>query len=108
MPRSNWNLTLRMLIFGTRCGNSGRRSFSSWKLGGTSTSRRLYPLPQKGGSKYHFFHDLVKRNAAKRSIMAITKNDGSTITSTEEIGHEFVAFFHIPVGHGGSDQPGGQ
>ncbi|KAK4438693.1 hypothetical protein Salat_0203800 [Sesamum alatum] len=46
-----------------------------------------------GDRNTKFFHDLVKRNAAKRSINAITKNDGTTITSTEEIGHEFVAFF---------------
>ncbi|KAK4415159.1 hypothetical protein Salat_2623100 [Sesamum alatum] len=32
------------------------------------------------------------------SIMAITKNDGTTITSTEEVGHEFVAFFTSLLG----------
>ncbi|KAK4432866.1 hypothetical protein Salat_1048800 [Sesamum alatum] len=51
-----------------------------------------------GDRNTKFFYDLVKRNEAKRSIMAITKNDGTIITSTEEIGHEFVAFFTSLLG----------
>ncbi|KAK4427378.1 Midasin [Sesamum alatum] len=51
-----------------------------------------------GDRNTKFFHDMVKRNATKSSIMAITKNDGSTITSTEDIGQEFVAFYTSLLG----------
>ncbi|KAK4415266.1 hypothetical protein Salat_2633900 [Sesamum alatum] len=51
-----------------------------------------------GDRNTKFFHDLVKRNSAKRSIMAITKSNGTIITSTEDIGHEFVAFFTSLLG----------
>ncbi|KAL0406573.1 UNVERIFIED_CONTAM: hypothetical protein Slati_3971200 [Sesamum latifolium] len=36
---------------------------------------------------------MVKRNAAKSSILAINKSNGSTITSTVDIGQEFVTYF---------------
>ncbi|KAL0412017.1 UNVERIFIED_CONTAM: hypothetical protein Slati_3791400 [Sesamum latifolium] len=35
---------------------------------------------------------LTERNVAKSSILAITKSDGSTITSATDIGQEFVAY----------------
>ncbi|KAL0294491.1 UNVERIFIED_CONTAM: hypothetical protein Scaly_3120400 [Sesamum calycinum] len=41
---------------------------------------------------------MVKRNAAKSSILAITKSDDSTITSAMEIGQEFVAYFTSHLG----------
>ncbi|KAL0318331.1 UNVERIFIED_CONTAM: hypothetical protein Sangu_1989300 [Sesamum angustifolium] len=46
-----------------------------------------------GGQKHKFFHDMVKRNAARNSILAITKADGSIITSAPEIAQEFVNFY---------------
>ncbi|KAL0350199.1 UNVERIFIED_CONTAM: hypothetical protein Sradi_4169100 [Sesamum radiatum] len=47
-----------------------------------------------GDRNTKFFHDMVKRNATKSSIMAITKTDGSTITvvTPEEVKQ---AIFHI-------------
>ncbi|KAL0458715.1 UNVERIFIED_CONTAM: Retrovirus-related Pol polyprotein from type-1 retrotransposable element R2 [Sesamum latifolium] len=45
-----------------------------------------------------FFHDIMKRNTAKSSILAITKSDGSTITSEADIGQEFVAYFTSLLG----------
>ncbi|KAL0334172.1 UNVERIFIED_CONTAM: hypothetical protein Sangu_1573400 [Sesamum angustifolium] len=39
-----------------------------------------------GDRNTKFFHDMVKRNAAKSSILAITKTDGTTIMSAMEIG----------------------
>ncbi|KAK4422623.1 hypothetical protein Salat_1844800 [Sesamum alatum] len=45
-------------------------------------------------AKIHF----LKRNAAKSSIMAISKSNGSTITSAEDIGREFVAYFTSLLG----------
>ncbi|KAL0326638.1 UNVERIFIED_CONTAM: hypothetical protein Sangu_1741800 [Sesamum angustifolium] len=41
---------------------------------------------------------MVKRNAAKSSILAITKTDGTTITSAMEIGQEFVSYFTSLLG----------
>ncbi|KAL0457782.1 UNVERIFIED_CONTAM: hypothetical protein Slati_0405400 [Sesamum latifolium] len=52
----------------------------------------------KMGTGTQFFHDMVKRNAAKSSILAITKSDGSTITSEADIGQEFVAYFTSLLG----------
>ncbi|KAK4428441.1 hypothetical protein Salat_1143700 [Sesamum alatum] len=40
-----------------------------------------------------FFHDMVKRNAARSSILAITKSDGTVVTSTAEIRQEFIAYY---------------
>ncbi|KAL0431095.1 UNVERIFIED_CONTAM: hypothetical protein Sradi_0735500, partial [Sesamum radiatum] len=40
-----------------------------------------------------FFHDIVKRNSAKSFILAITKSDGSIITSAANIRQEFVVYF---------------
>ncbi|KAL0285709.1 UNVERIFIED_CONTAM: Retrovirus-related Pol polyprotein from type-2 retrotransposable element R2DM, partial [Sesamum radiatum] len=51
-----------------------------------------------GDRNTKFFHDMVKRNAAKSSILAITKSDGSTITSTADIGQEFVTYFTSLLG----------
>ncbi|KAK4389648.1 putative mitochondrial protein [Sesamum angolense] len=51
-----------------------------------------------GDRNTKFFHDMVKRNAAKSSILAITKTDGTTITSTMEIGQEFVSYFTSLLG----------
>ncbi|KAL0456550.1 UNVERIFIED_CONTAM: hypothetical protein Slati_0994200 [Sesamum latifolium] len=51
-----------------------------------------------GDMNTKFFHDLVKRNVAKSSILAITKGDGSTITEAGDIGQEFVAYFTSLLG----------
>ncbi|KAK4438304.1 hypothetical protein Salat_0164700 [Sesamum alatum] len=51
-----------------------------------------------GDRNTKFFHDMVKRNAAKSSIMAISKSDGSTITSAEDIGREFTDYFTSLLG----------
>ncbi|KAL0427126.1 UNVERIFIED_CONTAM: hypothetical protein Slati_2887400 [Sesamum latifolium] len=51
-----------------------------------------------GDRSTKFFHDLVKRNVAKSSILAITKGDGSTITEAGDIGQEFVAYFTSLLG----------
>ncbi|KAL0362147.1 UNVERIFIED_CONTAM: protein disulfide isomerase-like 2-3 [Sesamum calycinum] len=51
-----------------------------------------------GDQNTKFFHDMVKRNVAKSSILAIAKSDGSTITSAAEIGQEFVTYFTSLVG----------
>ncbi|KAK4397837.1 hypothetical protein Sango_1259200 [Sesamum angolense] len=51
-----------------------------------------------GDQNTKFFHDMVKRNAVKSSILAITKSNGSTITSAAEIGQEFVTYFTSLLG----------
>ncbi|KAK4403205.1 hypothetical protein Sango_1061200 [Sesamum angolense] len=58
---------------------------------------KLYFL-KMGDRNTKYFHDMVKRNAAKSSILAITKSDDSTITSAMEIGQEFVAYFTSHLG----------
>ncbi|KAL0355914.1 UNVERIFIED_CONTAM: hypothetical protein Sradi_4038300 [Sesamum radiatum] len=45
-----------------------------------------------------FFHDMVKRNATRNSIMAVIKSDGSIITSAPDIAQEFIAFYTSLLG----------
>ncbi|KAK4388550.1 hypothetical protein Sango_2461600 [Sesamum angolense] len=58
---------------------------------------KLYFL-KMGDRNMKLFHDMVKRNAAKSSILAIIKTDGTTITSAMEIGQEFVSYFTSLLG----------
>ncbi|KAL0401731.1 UNVERIFIED_CONTAM: Retrovirus-related Pol polyprotein from type-2 retrotransposable element R2DM [Sesamum latifolium] len=51
-----------------------------------------------GDRNTKFFHDMVKRNAARSSILAITKSDGTVVTSAADIGHEFVAYYTSLLG----------
>ncbi|KAL0378724.1 UNVERIFIED_CONTAM: hypothetical protein Sradi_3177900 [Sesamum radiatum] len=51
-----------------------------------------------GDRNTKFFHDIVKRNAAKSVILSITKGDGTIVTATEDIGHEFVAYYTSLLG----------
>ncbi|KAL0322612.1 UNVERIFIED_CONTAM: hypothetical protein Sangu_1880500 [Sesamum angustifolium] len=51
-----------------------------------------------GDRNTKFFHDMVKRNAAKSSILAITKTDDTTISSAMEIGQEFASYFTSLLG----------
>ncbi|KAL0307342.1 UNVERIFIED_CONTAM: hypothetical protein Sradi_6151500 [Sesamum radiatum] len=51
-----------------------------------------------GDQDTKFFHDMVKMIAAKSSILAITKNNGSIITSAIVIGQEFVTYFTSLLG----------
>ncbi|KAL0424176.1 UNVERIFIED_CONTAM: hypothetical protein Sradi_0952400 [Sesamum radiatum] len=53
---------------------------------------------KQGDRNTKFFHYMVKRNAARNSIMAITKADGSIITSAPEIAEEFVNFYTSLLG----------
>ncbi|KAL0284294.1 UNVERIFIED_CONTAM: hypothetical protein Sangu_2834200 [Sesamum angustifolium] len=53
---------------------------------------------KQGDRNTKFFHDMVKRNAARNSILAITKADGSIITSAPEIAQEFVNFYTSLLG----------
>lgn len=48
------------------------------------------------GTKY--FHSLVKRNANKRHIAAITLEDGSISTSSKQVAKEFVDHFQSLLG----------
>ncbi|KAL0437490.1 UNVERIFIED_CONTAM: hypothetical protein Sradi_0456900 [Sesamum radiatum] len=41
---------------------------------------------------------MVKMNAARSSILTITKTDGIIVTSAAEIDHEFVAYFTSLLG----------
>ncbi|KAK4394386.1 hypothetical protein Sango_1909400 [Sesamum angolense] len=53
---------------------------------------------KQGDRNTKFFHDMVKRNAARNSILAITKADGSIITSAPDISQEFVDFYTSLLG----------
>ncbi|KAL0295332.1 UNVERIFIED_CONTAM: hypothetical protein Scaly_3106100 [Sesamum calycinum] len=53
---------------------------------------------KQGDRNTKFFHDMVKRNAARNSILAITKADGSIITSAPDIAQEFVDFYTSLLG----------
>ncbi|KAL0406308.1 UNVERIFIED_CONTAM: hypothetical protein Slati_3944700 [Sesamum latifolium] len=51
-----------------------------------------------GDRNTKFFYDIVKRNAARNSILAITKSDGTIVTSAADIGQEFVAYYTLLLG----------
>ncbi|KAL0421051.1 UNVERIFIED_CONTAM: Retrovirus-related Pol polyprotein from type-2 retrotransposable element R2DM [Sesamum latifolium] len=51
-----------------------------------------------GDRNTKFFHDIVKRNVARSSILAITKSDSTVVTSAADIGHEFVAYYTSLLG----------
>ncbi|KAK4432680.1 hypothetical protein Salat_1030200 [Sesamum alatum] len=51
-----------------------------------------------GDRNTKFFHAMVKRNAARSSILAITKSDGTVVTSAAEIGQEFIAYYTSLLG----------
>ncbi|KAL0381623.1 UNVERIFIED_CONTAM: hypothetical protein Sangu_0226600 [Sesamum angustifolium] len=53
---------------------------------------------KQGDRNTKFFHDMVKRNAARNSILAITKADGSIITSVPNIAQKFVDFYTSLLG----------
>ncbi|XP_011079174.1 uncharacterized protein LOC105162752 [Sesamum indicum] len=48
---------------------------------------------KEGDRNTKFFHDMVKRNAARNSITAVTRADGTIITSADEIAQEFVDYY---------------
>ncbi|KAL2246109.1 UNVERIFIED_CONTAM: hypothetical protein Sindi_2879100 [Sesamum indicum] len=48
---------------------------------------------KEGDRKTKFFHDMVKRNAARNSIKAVTRADGTIITAAVEIAQEFVDYY---------------
>ncbi|KAK4422082.1 hypothetical protein Salat_2159200 [Sesamum alatum] len=58
---------------------------------------KIYFL-KMGDRNTKFFHDMVKRNATRNSISAITQLDGSVISTTDGIAQEFVAFYTSLLG----------
>ncbi|KAL2235300.1 UNVERIFIED_CONTAM: hypothetical protein Sindi_1262200 [Sesamum indicum] len=53
---------------------------------------------KEGDENTKFFHDMVKRNAARNSITAVTRADGTIITSADEIAQEFVDYYTSLLG----------
>ncbi|KAK4392724.1 hypothetical protein Sango_2050200 [Sesamum angolense] len=53
---------------------------------------------KQGDRNTKFFHDMVKRNAARNSTLAITKADGSIISSAPDIAQEFIEFYTSLLG----------
>ncbi|KAL2228933.1 UNVERIFIED_CONTAM: hypothetical protein Sindi_1873000 [Sesamum indicum] len=51
-----------------------------------------------GDRNTKFFHDMVKRNAARNSITAVTRADGTIITAADEIAQEFVDYYTSLLG----------
>ncbi|KAL0421047.1 UNVERIFIED_CONTAM: hypothetical protein Slati_3127600 [Sesamum latifolium] len=51
-----------------------------------------------GDRNTKFFHDMVKRNVARSSVLVITKSDDTVVTSATDIGHEFVAYYTSLLG----------
>ncbi|KAL2248481.1 UNVERIFIED_CONTAM: Retrovirus-related Pol polyprotein from type-2 retrotransposable element R2DM [Sesamum indicum] len=53
---------------------------------------------KEGDRNTKFFHDMVKRNAARKSITAVTRADGTIITSADAIAQEFVDYYTTLLG----------
>ncbi|KAL2224581.1 UNVERIFIED_CONTAM: Retrovirus-related Pol polyprotein from type-2 retrotransposable element R2DM [Sesamum indicum] len=53
---------------------------------------------KEGDRNTKFFHDMVKRNAARNSITAVTRADGTIITSADAIAQEFVDYYTTLLG----------
>ncbi|XP_011100850.1 uncharacterized protein LOC105178964 [Sesamum indicum] len=53
---------------------------------------------KEGDRNTKFFHDMVKRNASRNSITAVTRVDGSIITVAEDIAQEFVGYYTSLLG----------
>ncbi|KAL0445328.1 UNVERIFIED_CONTAM: hypothetical protein Slati_2255500 [Sesamum latifolium] len=51
-----------------------------------------------GDQNTKFFHNIMKRNAAKNSILVVTKGDGSIISSAADIAQEFIVFYTSLLG----------
>ncbi|KAL0331483.1 UNVERIFIED_CONTAM: hypothetical protein Sangu_1693800 [Sesamum angustifolium] len=58
---------------------------------------KIYFLKQ-GDRNTKVFHDMVKRNMAKNFILAVTKSDGTIITSAPNIAQEFIGFYTSLLG----------
>ncbi|KAL0402470.1 UNVERIFIED_CONTAM: hypothetical protein Slati_4276900 [Sesamum latifolium] len=71
-------------------GILGRRSSSLLKQKGSFTTKR--------DRNTKFFHDMVKRNAVRSSIFAVTKSDDSIVMSVADIGQEFIAYYTSLLG----------
>ncbi|KAL2246039.1 UNVERIFIED_CONTAM: hypothetical protein Sindi_2872100 [Sesamum indicum] len=53
---------------------------------------------KEGDRNTKFFHDMVKRNVVRNSIGAVTKADGTVITTAEDIAQEFVDYYTSLLG----------
>ncbi|KAL2238068.1 UNVERIFIED_CONTAM: hypothetical protein Sindi_0998500 [Sesamum indicum] len=53
---------------------------------------------KEGDRNTKFFHDMVKRKAARNSIMAVTRADRTIITVADEIAQEFVDYYTSLLG----------
>ncbi|KAL0358163.1 UNVERIFIED_CONTAM: hypothetical protein Scaly_1502000 [Sesamum calycinum] len=88
-----------MWLFGTHWGILGRRPPSLLKrIGHFYYQKAKIHFLKQGDWNTKFFHDMVKRNATRNSILAITKADGSIITSVPDIAQEFVDFYTSLLG----------
>ncbi|KAL0461951.1 UNVERIFIED_CONTAM: hypothetical protein Slati_0082700 [Sesamum latifolium] len=97
--RRNLNLILRIQQFGARWGILEGSGFSLPKRKDSFITKRQRSTSLKMGDRNtKFFHDMVKRNATKSSILAITKSGGAIATSAADIGHEFAAYYTSLLG----------
>ncbi|KAL2227676.1 UNVERIFIED_CONTAM: hypothetical protein Sindi_2126300 [Sesamum indicum] len=53
---------------------------------------------KEGDRNTKFFHDMVKRNAARNSITTVTRADGTIITVADEIAQEFADYYTSLLG----------
>ncbi|KAL2250196.1 UNVERIFIED_CONTAM: hypothetical protein Sindi_2493300 [Sesamum indicum] len=63
-----------------------------------AASIRTGPRPERRCRNTKFFHDMVKRNTARNSITAVTRANGTIITSADEIAQEFVDYYTSLLG----------
>ncbi|KAL0364164.1 UNVERIFIED_CONTAM: hypothetical protein Sangu_0514000 [Sesamum angustifolium] len=98
MHRLTLNIIRGMRQFGTHWGLRKKVIFLAEAERHFYYQKTEIHFLKQGDRNIKFFYDMVKRNATRNSILAITKSDGTIITSTPDIAQEFINFYTSLLG----------